>query len=114
MPDVDLPAWLGWLIVTGIAATALLGIVRFVVRTGAGMKIVGLWIVDRVKDGVGQVVDDRLDQIREQLTINAGTSMKDQLARVENKLDQHVAWSEIRDREVAEALEAVESELADP
>ena len=114
MPDVDLPAWLGWLIVTGIAATALLGIVRFIVRTGAGMKIVGLWIVDRVKDGVGQVVDSRLDQIREQLTANAGTSMKDQLARVENKIDQHVAWSERRDREVAEALQAVEAELSDP
>ena len=95
MPDVEIPTWVGWLIVAGAAIGAL----RAMVRT----RVVR-WVKDAaarsVTDAVRAVVREEIAPLREELRPNGGTSLRDAVdrversgARTEQKLDEHITWS---------------------
>ena len=118
MPEVEIPTWVGWLIVAGAAIGAL----RAMVRT----RVVR-WLKDAaaqsVTDAVRAVVREEIAPLRDELRTNGGTSLRDVAdrieragARTEQKLDDHIEWSE-RDRAYLHerlngTIEA--NELADP
>ena len=99
MPDVEIPTWVGWLIIAGAAIGAL----RAMVRT----RVVR-WVKDAaarsVTDAVRAVVKDEIAPLRDELKPNGGVTVRDAIDRIEQagyrteqKLDDHIEWSE-RDR----------------
>ena len=96
MPDgIDIPPWVGWLIIAGAAIGAL----RAMVRT----RVVR-WVKDAaarsVTDAVRAVVKDEIAPLRDELKPNGGVTVRDAIdrtervgARIEQKLDEHIEWS---------------------
>lgn len=94
MPDVDLPTWLAWLLVTGAAAGALAAVANLGVRAHDGLT----WWQRRRHRALAH----QLSPILAELRPNGGASLRDELrhigldvGEVRELLDAHVTESSL-------------------
>ena len=117
MPDVSLPTSVDALIVVGLATGALTTIALFLTKTGRAVR----WLaemareafIEGARDGITEIVSQQmatvdtdlseirrdLTDIRGQLRVNGGTSLRDAIDRIERKQqqDSEALWLHIAD-----------------
>lgn len=108
MPPTDWPIWTQAIAGSGAVAAATLAVLALLGQIGRGMSTAAGWIHEIVVDAVTKVVRDHapsVEQVTEiveaktallhtELMVNGGKSLKDQVTRIERRLDEHMVWSE--------------------
>lgn len=124
MPPEDWPLWTQLVAGSGLIAISLIAITTLAIKTGRGMTTAAAWIRSIVVDAMTEVVKDHapsVEQVTEivdaktaplhaELTVNGGRSLKDQVTRIEQRLDDHLVWSEQEAARVLARLKQTEQD----
>lgn len=113
LPDaLTWPDWTVWIIGFAAILAALRVILRAAIKLVRGMKTVGGWFAEIVRNEVTEIVDARLTPIYSELSPNGGTSLKDQVTHIGTEvrsirgdLENHIALSEQAREELQKRLE---------
>lgn len=99
------PFWVNMALAIGAVSTAFLAATALALRLGVGAK----WLTERIGAGfqsaVGDVVDEKLEPIRNELNPNGGMSLRDVADRTERTLNDYIDVSTASRKAIKSDLE---------